>query len=64
MKKTLLIAILLLAAGGLSGCSFAYEEYHSHPRPHRVVMAPPPVRVVEVVPVPPHHPGPRRHRRW
>jgi len=64
MKKTLLIAILVLAAGGLSGCSFAYEEYRTCRAPRHVVVAPPPVRVVEVVPVPPHHPRPRRHRHW
>ncbi|UCD50523.1 MAG: hypothetical protein JSW27_23730 [Phycisphaerales bacterium] len=66
MKKTLLIAILVLAAGWLSGCSFAYEEYRTCRRPHRVVVAPPPVKVVEVVHVPPRHPRPRprRHRHW
>jgi len=40
MKKALLIAILLVAAGVLSGCSFAYEEYRTCRRPHRVVVAP------------------------
>ena len=57
MKKTLLVTILLIAAGGLAGCSASYEEYH-RPRP-RVVYAPP----VKVIHVPPHYPRPRRPHR-
>ena len=58
MKKTLLIAILFVAAGWLGGCSVSYEE---HPRRrHRPVVCAPPV---EVIHVPPHHPRPRRPYR-
>lgn len=60
MKKTLLIAILLVAAGWLTGCSICYEEYAYHPYPSRIVVSPPPIEVVEVIHVPPHH---RRHHR-
>jgi len=65
MKKTLLIAILVLATGWLAGCSFVYEEYAYHPRHSRIVVAPP-VEVIEVVPVRPHYPRhwPHRHRHW
>ncbi len=60
MKKTLLIATLLVAAASLGGCSVCYEEYACHPRPSRIVVSPPPVEVVEVIHVPPRH---RRHHR-
>ncbi len=60
MKKIGLISILIVALAGLSGCSFTYEEYHTHRRRRPVVCAPPPPGVIEVVPVPPYrHP----HRR-
>ena len=59
MKKLLLTAILIAAASLIGGCSFVYEEHRCHRRP-RVIVGPP---VVEVIPVPPHHP--RHHRpRW
>lgn len=60
MKKIGRVAILIVAAGCLSGCSFTYEEYHSHRHRRPVVVAPAPVEVVEVIYAPPH---PRPHRR-
>jgi len=65
MKKTLLIAMLFVAAGWLGGCSVCYEEYARHPHRSRVVIAPPPIEVVEVFHGPPHYPRPhRRPYRW
>ena len=64
MRKIWLIAMLLVAAGWLGGCSVAYEEYRCHPHRSRVVVAPPPVEVVEVITVPARRPKPRHRRYW